>query len=97
MSEEETKQEGKEEKKEEPADDTDKGSEPKAVSTLDRVHADVKRMEEIEKNFGEKLERMEEILAKNMIGGITEGGSIPKLSQEDKTKLEAEEIVKGYF
>ena len=75
MSEEETKQENKETDKTDTEGDADKGDKPSTMSKLDQADAKIKRLEELDKSLGEKIDKLDDIKASDLLGGSADAGS----------------------
>lgn len=92
-------QEEKPEGEAKPTPTKDVRVQPKAATIVDNAITAAERLEKATEEAGKVAGRIEDAVAKNMLGGRTEAGQ-PKLSVEEEKKAEAQkvadEIVKAF-
>ena len=76
------------------AQSTDVGVQHKAESILERGDSIVKRIEEGEKRLTEHLARAEQVLARQLLGGRADAGSITTTPQQEQSKKVDELVAK---
>ena len=76
----------------------EKEAKAKPISKLDQADAKIKRLEELDKSLGEKIDKLEDIKASDMLGGTADAGSVPKAKEETPKEYNdriAKEISEG--
>ena len=76
-----------EDKKTSTADNSGDGSEPKTINIIERAELAGKRLEEQNKRYEENIKRLDELQARQMLGGTTTG---PAQAAEKKEISDAE-------
>ncbi len=80
-------QENKSENK--PTENINNGNQPEAVSLVERVDANIKRLEETEKRVNERIAELDALESKRLIGGRSLAGTPPKTKeQEDQEEIQ---------
>jgi len=91
MDEEEEKQEGEEQ----PKDDNAEGVQPEAINPLDRADAQIKRMSELDKSLGEKVEKLSQLEARQVLSGRATAGQAKVAKAKETPEEYAEKFKKG--
>ena len=86
MDEEENKQVSEEEKQKGTVNTEGAGDKPKEPESIVKANLAAKRLEEATAKHKEQLDRQEDMIARQILGGTTEGGKEPVKPKEETDK-----------
>ena len=92
---EENNEETEGEGKDAPAATKDSGDKPKTPQSIVDANAAAERLEEATKKHKEQLDRQEDMIARNILGGVTQAGQEQTKEKEETPKEYAERISQG--